>query len=107
MAAQDPSASASPDDSDTPAPGSAGGDLTQGYVIEVSVLPDGSFNVGAPEPLQEEAEEENGEETSDSGQSYPSIGAALKQVLLLIQENPVSGSADAQFQAGFSGGQGQ
>ena len=99
---------AAPDDEGSEAaPGSAGGDLTQGYVIEVSVLPDGSFNVGDPEPLQEEAEEENGEETSDSGQSYPSIGAALKQVLLLIQENPVSGNADAQFQAGFSGGQGQ
>ena len=77
-------ASVSPD---VAAPASAGGDLSQGYCIEVSVLPDGSYAVGAPGPLKEYADAQN----------FDSIGAALKGVLEVIKENPVAGDDNTQL----------
>lgn len=86
---------------DTP---DAAGDLSQGYSIEISCLPDGSYKVSGPEPLQDEAAEEKGEPGSETGEDFPSVGAALKQVLQLIKENPMSSNADQQFGAGYAQG---
>jgi hypothetical protein len=89
----------------TPSPASAGGDLSQGYCIEVSVLPDGTFKVSGPEPLQEEAAEEQGEEPgSEMGQDYDSIGGALKGVLTIVKDNPVGDSGQKAFEAGYAKG---
>lgn len=80
----------------------APGDLSQGYSIEISCLPDGSYKVSGPEPLQAEASEEQGEPGSEQGDDFPTIGAALKQVLQLIKENPMSGDGNAQLEAGYA-----
>lgn len=94
---------AAPDE--TPAPDAAAGDLSQGYCIEISVLPDGSYKVSGPEPLEAEAAEDQGEPAGYSaGEDYPSIGAALKGVLELIKQNPVGGDADSQMEAGYAQG---
>lgn len=92
---------------DTPEPGDTpdgAEDLTQGYCIEISVLPDGSYKVSGPEPLPEEADEEKGEPGAEQGDDYPSIGAALKGVLDIVKQNPVGGDADKQFGAGYAQG---
>ena len=84
-----------------PSPGAAAGDLSQGFCIEVSVLPDGSFKVSGPEPLAASAAEETGEPASEMGDDYTSIGEALKAVLMIIKENPVGSDENAQVEAGF------
>lgn len=78
------------------------GDMSQGYCLELSVLPDGTFKVSGPEPLKDEAAEEQGEAYSEMGQDYDSIGAALKGVLEILKANPVGDSEQKQFDAGFS-----
>ena len=94
-------------DAETPAEdqaegGEEAGDLSQGYCIELSVLPDGTFKVSGPEPLQEEAAEEQGEAPgSEAGEDFESIGEALKGVLTIIKQNPVGDSDQANFEAGF------
>lgn len=77
-------------------------DMSQGYVIEVSVLPDGTFTVDT-EPLQEEAQEENGEPAEGPGKTYQSKGEVLKAVLDLINNNGQADDSNEQFQSGFSG----
>ena len=81
----------------------------QGYVIEITVKSDGSFIV-SKEDLQQEAVEENavggpgsepGAQGEEGGDSYPSLGAALKAVIKIVQENPVGESEQAGFEAGF------
>ena len=87
-------------DAETPA---EGGDLAQGYCIEISVLPDGSFKVSGPEALEVEAAADQGEAPySEVGEDFTSIGEALKQVLTLIKQNPVGGEAQANFEAGYA-----
>lgn len=76
-------------------------DLSQGYCIELSVMPDGTFKVSGPEPLQEEAEEEQGEPGSEAGQDFDSIAEAMKGVLRIIKANPVGKDEQADFNAGF------
>jgi len=81
------------------------GDLSQGYCIEISVLPDGTYQVSPPESLKEEAaEEQGGEPGSEAGQTFDSVGAALKQVLKLMKDNPVGGDGQASFEAGYGQG---
>lgn len=86
-----------------PSPAAAAGDVSQGYCIDISVLPDGSFKVSGPEPLEAEAAEDAGEAPgSEMGTDFDSIGAALKGVLDIIKQNPVGESADAQLEAGYA-----
>ena len=82
----------------------AEGDLSQGFCIEISCLPDGTFKVSGPEPLAEEAEEEQGEPGSEAGQDASSIGEALKLVLAAYKEASAgtAGSEDDQMAAGFN-----
>ncbi len=82
-----------------------GGDLSQGYCLELSVMPDGTFKVSGPEPLEEEAKEEQGAEPgSEEGQDYDSIGEALKAILQAVRSNPVGGDSNKQFDAGYQAG---
>lgn len=90
-----------PEDEAGASPESATPDLAQGYCVELSVLPDGSFKVSGPEPLEAEAAEETGEPGSEMGEDYTSIGEALKAILAITKANPMSGDADAQLQAGY------
>lgn len=75
--------------------------LSQGYSIELSVLPDGTFKVSGPEPLAAEAAEEQGEPGSEMGEDFDDIKAALKGMLGIIKANPV-GDDQAQFNAGYT-----
>ena len=70
------------------------GDLTEGYCIELSVLPDGTFKVSGPGPLKDDEYEE--------GADFTSIGDALKDVLRIIKENPPKGEDQANFEAGYA-----
>lgn len=89
---------AAPADAETPAEST---DLSQGYCVELSVLPDGTFKVSGPEPLAEEAEEEQGEPGSEMGQDFDGIAEALKGMLRIIKDNPVGKDEQADFNAGF------
>jgi len=101
-----PDAGAAPDDAaasdDESAP--AESDLSKGYTIELSVLPDGTYQLSPPEPLEDEAEEEMGEAGSEVGETFPSIGEALKAMLRMIKTNPVGEDGQAQFGAGYEQG---
>lgn len=88
-------------DEQEPAPGAPAGDLSQGYAIELSVLPDGTFKVSGPEPLAAEAAEEEGEPGREMGQDFASIGEALKGVIMIVKENPVGEDANGQLEAGY------
>lgn len=85
---------------------SATPDLSQGYCVELSVLPDGTFKVSGPEPLETEAAEETGEPGSEMGEDVRSVGEALKAILAIVKANPVAGDDNAQFQAGYDERQG-
>ena len=83
-------------------------DLSKGYVVELSCMPDGTYSVSGPEPLSEEQSEESaggdaGSDADDQGQTFDSIGAALKGVLDIIKQNPMSGNDQDQFNAGYAG----
>lgn len=97
-AAQDPAAMPA----ETAMPEETAGDMSQGYVIELSVLPDGTFKVSGPEPLEVEAAEEEGAPGSEMGEDFASIGDALKGVLMMIKQNPVGGDDQQQFEAGYA-----
>lgn len=79
-------------------------DTSAGFCIEISCLPDGSFKVSGPEPLMEEAEEEQGEPGSEAGQDCGSIGEALKAVLAIYKAAGTGAgeSEDDQMASGFS-----
>ena len=83
----------------TPAPAAA--PATQGFTIEISCLPDGTFQVSS-EPLQEEAQEETGAPGSEAGQTVKSFGEALKIALQLFQAGGSTGSDE--FESGYAGG---
>ncbi len=82
-------------------PPEAPGDMSQGYTIEISVLPDGTFSVSS-EPLQAEATEETGEPGSETGQSAKSIGDALKIVLDIYKNSGTASNEQADFMSGFA-----
>jgi hypothetical protein len=81
---------------------SATPDLSQGYCVELSVLPDGTFKVSGPEPLEAEAAEETGEAGSEMGEDVKTIGEALRKILEITKANPIAGDDQAQFEAGFN-----
>ena len=68
----------------------------EGYVIEIMVKGDGTFEV-AKADLKMEAEEMVAEDTM----SYDSLGQAMKAVIDLVKNNPISASEQSQFDAGF------
>jgi hypothetical protein len=70
--------------------------MDEGYVIEIVVKADGTFAV-SKEDLRVEAAEGEGEEAM----SYDSLGQALKAVMDLVKNNPVSESEQSQFDAGY------
>ena len=110
MAAMMPGAPASEDMMEEPGAetqeAAGAGDLSQGYVIEVTCKSDGTFVVTGPEPVQEEAVEENagGEGDMAEGEVLDSIGAALKEVLRITKENPMSGGEAENMEAGYGAG---
>lgn len=89
---------AAPDDA------AGGNDLSQGYTIELSCMPDGTYKLSGPEPLEEEASEEQGEPGSEMGQDFSSMGEALKAMLAMIKANPMSASPQDSFNAGYGAG---
>ena len=76
------------------------GENKQGFVIEISCLPDGSFEVSSS-PLEEEAQEEGGDPGSEAGKPAKSFGEALKIALQLYQND--GEDEDAQMAAGYNG----
>lgn len=86
---------------DAPAGDEAGKSLA--YCIELYVYADGTFRVAKETSGQEKAEHEaTGTEEGAGGQDYQSLGDALKGVLDLVKQNPVSGGAQSQFEAGLA-----
>ena len=82
------------------APAPAGG---QGYVIEIYVLPDGTFNVSQESMEQETMEHQATGMEEEKGQEFNSLGEVLQAVMRMIKSNPMTGDEDAQFDAGFNG----
>jgi hypothetical protein len=75
-----------------------GPDQSQGYLVEIKVLADGTFQV-KQETMQIEPEEAAaaGEET---GENFDNLGDALKEVIRIVRDNPVGESEQANFEAG-------
>jgi hypothetical protein len=85
------------------APAAAAGDISQGYCIEISVLPDGQYKVSGPVSLEAKAADDEGDAYgSEVGEDFPTVGAALKHVLELIKQNPTGGDATQQLEAGYA-----
>jgi len=82
--------------------GGGAGDLSQGYCLELSVLPDGTFKVSWPEAIEDKAKDDEGEAPySEIGEDFTSIGEALKAIIGKIKDNPVGGDAQKNFEAGY------
>ena len=95
-----------PEQAETAAPEEAEpASLDQGYSLEISVLPDGTFQVSPPEALEIEAQEEEGDAPgSDIGETFESVGELLKGILSVIKANPAGGSDQQNFEAGYGQG---
>jgi hypothetical protein len=87
-------AEAQPDDESAEGESSLAG----GYCVELHVMPDGTFRVSGPEPLEQEAAEG---ESPDEGEPYQSIGEALKGILKVVRDNPPEQDEQAHFNAGL------
>ena len=74
------------------APGAAAGDTAQGFCVKLSVFADGTYGVSGPAAIPSD---------EDTGETYDSIGAALKGVLELVKQNPTGGDATQQLEAGY------
>lgn len=74
----------------------------QGYVVEIYVLPDGTFKV-SKESMEQERMEHQASGMEEGGEEFSSLGEALQAVLRIVKSNPVAGDDDAQFDAGFNG----
>lgn len=94
----DPVATPAAPASEAQADAAAGGE--QGFCIEISCLPDGTFQVSS-EPLEQEAAEETGAAGSETGQTAKSFGEALKLALQLYQSN--GEDPNESFEAGYNG----
>lgn len=71
--------------------------LSQGYTICVEVLPDG-FRVSEPMPLTSYSEDETDEQPDQEDSALqPDIASALKQVMAVVQANPVGQSEASAF----------
>ena len=78
------------------------GDDDLAYCVEIYVYKSGKFRVTKEAPEAEKAEHEMaGTEEGAGGQDFQSLGDALKGVLDIIKQNPVSGGAQSQFEAGL------
>ena len=86
-------------------------DTSQGFVIEISCLPDGTFNVSS-ESLPEEAQEEQGtgdadsEEPGDGGQTYKSFHDAMAAAIAIYKAGGQADDSESQFNSGFNPAQG-
>lgn len=79
------------------------GGKTLAYCVEVYVYADGTFRVAKETKGQEEAEHEaTGTEEGAGGRDFQSLGDALKGVLDIVKQNPVTGGAQSQFEAGLA-----
>ena len=78
-------------------------DMSQGYCIEISVLPDDTFTVDV-EPLAQEAAEENasGEQPEAPSAPIKDFGAALKKALMIFQNQGQDVDEEAAFADGMS-----
>lgn len=63
--------------------------LSEGYCIKITVKPDG-FSVSDPKPIEED-------EYNQSDEMIPDLTAMLKNVMAVIQENPLEGSESEGF----------
>lgn len=66
-------------------------DMSQGYVVEVACMADGSYTVTGPKPMAEPAGDE---------ETYQTLGDALKAVMVVVKENPMQND-NAQMRAGY------
>lgn len=84
----------------TEEPSTSPSDLTKGYCVKLHVYGDGSFGVGEPEPMDDEAE------SNDDGDDahIPDLTAALKRLLNVVKTNPIGDDEEAQFDAGYAAG---
>lgn len=75
-------------------------DLSEGYCIQVCVYHDG-YTVSDPEPLpeSESADSESGEQSAPESEEekIPDLATALKHVMKVIKDNPVSGGEQDAF----------
>ena len=88
------SAGAGPDMAPEAAPAPAGG-----YLIELYADADGTYRVEGPNPIEATVD---ADESAGSVESFPSVGAALKEVLRIVKENPAGGGEQEQFDAGYT-----
>lgn len=72
-------------------------DPAQGFCIEISCLPDGTYNVSI-EPLQSESAEPG----ESAGEQVSSFEDAIKSAISLYQKTS-GGDDSSEFDAGFSG----
>ncbi len=72
-------------------------DPKSGFCIELSCLPDGTFNVSV-EPLESEANEPD----EQTGQNASSFAEAMKAVVSLYQQTTAE-DQESEFQSGFDG----
>ena len=71
--------------------------LSEGYCIKIEVLP-GGFTVSDPLPI--ESKEADSEQYTDSDEeTIPDLTSMLKNVMSVIQENPVSGGEKEAFES--------
>lgn len=70
---------------------------SEGYCIKIEVLP-GGFTVSDPLPI--ESKEADSEQYTDSDEeTIPDLTSMLKNVMSVIQENPVSGGEKEAFES--------
>ena len=68
-----------------------------GYCIKIEVLP-GGFTVSDPLPI--ESKDSEAEQYTDSDEEMiPDLSSMLKNVMAVIQENPVSGGEKEAFES--------
>ena len=74
-------------------------DLSEGYCIQVCVYKNG-FTVSDPEPLPESDTGEDAESSSSSESDedrIPDLATALKHVMKVVKDNPVTGGEQDAF----------
>lgn len=66
----------------------------EGYHISIDVTPDG-FLVTGPEPMHDAPE------GAPNGEQVPDLPTALKHVIAIVRDNPLSGDAHEELKAGY------
>lgn len=78
-------------------------DMSNGYRICLDVLPDGTFTVEkAPLPADPSTREPGYEETPGAD-AVENFEDALRSAFRIYKDNPVDGSEQSSFDAGFAG----